>query len=97
MIAAAKHAPTLLLPPHAAPLGMIVYDGPMFPVLKGQAVITFHGYRDQGHRLVALPIDAHGNPTGPLTDLIFKLGCRQGQASAGRAGRACSRWPTAAS
>jgi glucose/arabinose dehydrogenase len=76
---AVKHAPTLLLPPHAAPLGMALYGGAMFPELKGQAVIAFHGYRDQGHRLVALPIDAHGQPTGPLTDLISDWDVAKGQ------------------
>jgi glucose/arabinose dehydrogenase len=67
---AAKHAPTLLLPPHAAPLGMILYGSDKFPALRGKAVIAFHGYRSDGHRIVALPLDAHGVPTGPLMDVV---------------------------
>ena len=33
-------------------------------------MIALHGYRAQGHRLIALPIDEEGRPTGPLKDLV---------------------------
>ncbi|MEC4592798.1 glucose dehydrogenase [Nitrospirillum amazonense] len=66
----AKQAPTLLLPPHAAPLSLLPYaDGPL-PGLAGTLLMTLHGYRDTGHRVVALPVDAQGRPTGALTDVI---------------------------
>jgi glucose/arabinose dehydrogenase len=76
---ATRHPPTLLLPPHAAPLGMVIYRSGMFPELNGNAVIAFHGYRAEGHRLVALPLDAHGQPTGPLKPLISDWDAVKGQ------------------
>lgn len=66
-----KHLPTLLLPPHAAPLGMLVYRSAKLPGLDRQLVIGFHGYRALGHRLVALPIDAAGKPLGPFRDIVW--------------------------
>ncbi|MEE3626196.1 glucose dehydrogenase [Nitrospirillum sp. BR 11752] len=66
----AKQAPTLLLPPHAAPLGLLPYaEGPL-PGLAGTLLITLHGYRDTGHRVVALPINARGHLTGAIRDII---------------------------
>jgi glucose/arabinose dehydrogenase len=76
---APKHHPTLLLPPHAAPLGMLLYRGGTLPGLAGRAVIAFHGYRDRGHRLVALPVDAHGIPTGKLQDVVGDWGAVSGK------------------
>ncbi|WP_085940117.1 sorbosone dehydrogenase family protein [Azospirillum sp. B4] len=67
----ARQAPTLLLPAHAAPLGLLPYaEGPL-PGLAGTLLITLHGYRDTGHRVVALPIDAQGRPTGAAKDIVF--------------------------
>lgn len=52
----------LLLPPHAAPLDMLWYDGAMFPQLRGRLLMTWHGYRSTGGRLVAFRTDARGVP-----------------------------------
>lgn len=66
----AKHEkPALLLPPHAAPLGMTVYEGAMFPALKGRLLISYHGYRATGGRIVAFELDAEGVP-------VVKAGAR---------------------
>ncbi len=54
--------PTLLIPPHSAPLAMLYYDGAMFPQLKGKLLMTWHGYRTTGARLVAFNVDAKGVP-----------------------------------
>ena len=59
---AAFRKPALLLPPHAAPLTLIEYSGPMFPELTGRLVATFHGYRSTGSKLVAYELDAAGLP-----------------------------------
>ena len=60
----AAHAkPVLLLPPHAAPLALTWYDGPMFPQLKGRLLMSWHGYRSTGGRLVAYEVDRRGIPT----------------------------------
>jgi glucose/arabinose dehydrogenase len=68
---AEKHKPTLLLPAHAAPLGMLYYHGDALSALNGELVIGLHGYRATGHRLVALPVDDHGIPTAPPSDVIW--------------------------
>lgn len=54
--------PHALLPPHAAPLDMLYYQGAMFPDLKGWLVMAWHGYRGAGHRVVAFPTDSRGLP-----------------------------------
>jgi glucose/arabinose dehydrogenase len=61
---ATKHAPTLLLPAHAAPLGMLFYRGSKLPALNGKLIIPYHGYRDTGHRIVMLKVDDTGQPQG---------------------------------
>ena len=54
--------PVSLLPPHSAPLGMLYYDGAMFPALKGRLLISLHGYRASGARIVAFEVGADGLP-----------------------------------
>ncbi len=58
----AHASPTMLLPPHAAPLDMLWYDGAMFPSLKGTLLMTWHGYRSVGGRIVAFATDDDGVP-----------------------------------
>lgn len=54
--------PHSLLPPHSAPLGMLYYDGDMFPNLRGRLLISLHGYRAPGARIVAFDVGADGLP-----------------------------------
>jgi glucose/arabinose dehydrogenase len=54
--------PLGLLPPHAAPLMAIYYKGAMFPELQGRMLMSWHGWRTSGARLVALEVDADGAP-----------------------------------
>ena len=70
-----KAPPVLLLPPHAAPLSMAIDNESKLPApFTGAMLITFHGYRKTGHRLVAIKLDAKGEPiVGPAgnpVDLI---------------------------
>jgi glucose/arabinose dehydrogenase len=65
------HAPTMLLPPHAAPLGMLRYQGAGIPGLAGQLVIGYHGYRKLGHRIVAMPVAAIGRPRAKTHDVVW--------------------------
>ncbi|MEE2850277.1 MAG: PQQ-dependent sugar dehydrogenase [Pseudomonadota bacterium] len=58
--------PVALLPPHAAPLDLIYYDGAMFPELRGRLLMSWHGYRRAGGRIVAAETDGEGRP---LTDI----------------------------
>ena len=61
---ATSSAPDLLLPAHAAPLGMLLYDGDKLPGLAGKLVIGYHGYRATGHRIVAVSLDKASRPAG---------------------------------
>jgi glucose/arabinose dehydrogenase len=64
-------APARLLPAHAAPLGMAFYTGSRFPApYRGSLLIGFHGYRQHGHRVVALLPDANGAPLGRIVELV---------------------------
>jgi glucose/arabinose dehydrogenase len=64
-------APALLLPPHTAPLGMRFYTGDMFPAAyHGNLILAYHGYRSHGHRLVVVPADARGVPSGEPLDVV---------------------------
>ena len=64
--------PALLLPGHVAPLGMQFYTGTMFPAAyQNQLIVTFHGYREYGHRLMLVPVNAQGVPgAGEPLDII---------------------------
>ena len=55
--------PVLLLPPHGAPLSMLYYQGAMFPELAGRLLVSLHGYRTTGSRIVAYDVDSAGVPT----------------------------------
>lgn len=62
--------PALLLPPHSAPLSMLLYRGTRLPGLRRKLVLAYHGYRSTGHRVVALSITANGAPIGSPVDLV---------------------------
>ncbi len=64
--------PALVLPGHVAPLGMTYYTGNMFPAAyQNNLLVTYHGYREYGHRVVVVPVDANGVPgAGEPLDLI---------------------------
>jgi glucose/arabinose dehydrogenase len=66
-----KVAPDRLLPPHAAPLGMLIYHGQALPDQHGHLIIGYHGYRDLGHRLVSVALDKHFRPSGEPQDLVW--------------------------
>ncbi len=63
--------PALLLPPHAAPLGLLLYRGASLPQLSGRIVMSYHGYRAAGHRIMTLAVDAQGRPTGMPVPLVW--------------------------
>lgn len=58
----AHKQPWVLMPAHAAPLDMHYYQGAMFPSLKDTLLVSWHGYRKTGHRLVAYKVDEKGLP-----------------------------------
>ncbi len=55
-------APSVLLPAHSAPLGLTYWGN--------DVIVSYHGYRDVGHRLVAFPVDASGKVNGEGRELI---------------------------
>jgi glucose/arabinose dehydrogenase len=59
---AAHEKPVVLLPPHSAPLGALYYEGAMFPALQGKLLMSWHGYRPSGSRIVAFDVDTKGVP-----------------------------------
>ena len=64
-------APVLLMPAHAAPLQM-QYSDTDFGAGKGKAglLLSWHGYRAAGSRLVRYATQADGTPTGAPQELI---------------------------
>lgn len=54
--------PVALLPAHSAPLGLLYYTGELFPELQGKLIVSLHGYRPGGHRIVGAPVDESGRP-----------------------------------
>jgi glucose/arabinose dehydrogenase len=73
---ASYRAPRRLLPAHAAPLGMAFYSGDAYPArFSGSLVVSYHGYRQHGHRVVALLPGRNGAPLGNSIDLV--TGSRQ--------------------
>lgn len=81
--------PALLMPAHTAPLGMLYYTGEMFESLRGKLIVSWHGYRSNGHRIVAYDVDADGvplqepapvdgNPMGYYTTLVDAWGASPG-------------------
>ena len=56
------HEPWTLLPPHAAPLDALYYHNKKLAALDNKLLLTWHGYRSIGHRLVAFDIDSNGKP-----------------------------------
>ena len=75
---ATKLAPGMLLPAHAAPLGMLLYKGDRLAGLAGTLLIGYHGYRSTGHRIVAVALDGRGRPTGLPTELVTGWEPREG-------------------
>jgi glucose/arabinose dehydrogenase len=66
-----RRPPARLLPAHAAPLGMRFYTGSQFPAMFAHSlIITYHGYRRHGHRVVALLDKGKAGPAGRSIDLV---------------------------
>lgn len=54
--------PYSLMPPHVAPLDMIYYHSKRLPMLNNQLIMSWHGYRVIGNRIVSYAIDNDGLP-----------------------------------
>lgn len=75
-------APVRQLPAHAAPLGMTFYTGSQFPAAFAHSLlITYHGYRKHGHRVVALLDHGKEGPLGASVTLV------SGERKSGKSGK----------
>lgn len=78
----AYRVPSRLLPAHAAPLGMAFYTAAQFPpAFRNSLIVTYHGYRKHGHRVVALLDAGKSGPMGQSVTLVE--GARGAQESIG--------------
>jgi len=73
-----RKLPTMLLPAHAAPLGMLLYRGARLPGLDHHLVVPYHGYRRTGHRIVSIGLDANGEPSGAPVEFVGDWGFATG-------------------
>jgi glucose/arabinose dehydrogenase len=73
-----RTSPTMLLPAHAAPLGMLVYQGKRLPGLGGKLIIGYHGYRSTGHRIVSVDVNSQSMPAGRPAELVGDWGYKAG-------------------
>jgi glucose/arabinose dehydrogenase len=64
-------SPARLLPAHSAPLGMAFYMADKYPSrFAGSLLVTYHGYRKHGHRVVALLSNRSSGPLGESVTLV---------------------------
>jgi glucose/arabinose dehydrogenase len=68
-------APKVEMQAHSAPLGLLFYDGNMFPAeYRGNLFVTFHGSWNRsvptGYKVVRIKYDDKGEPQGPPEDFI---------------------------
>ena len=55
-------SPLIFMPAHVAPLSLLFYQGQKLN-LQQKLLVSWHGYREQGHQIVAFPVDLEGRPT----------------------------------
>jgi glucose/arabinose dehydrogenase len=68
-------APKVEMQAHSAPLGLVFYDGNMFPSeYRGSLFVTFHGSWNRsvpaGYKVVRIKFNEKGEPEGPPEDFI---------------------------
>lgn len=54
--------PWSLLPPHTAPLDALYYSHTKLPSLRNRLLLSWHGYKIVGHRVIAFEVDEQGRP-----------------------------------
>jgi glucose/arabinose dehydrogenase len=67
-------APSVLIQAHSAPLGIVFYDGKMFPAqYRGRAFVALHGSwnrsRRTGYEVISIPMK-NGKPSGGYDDFV---------------------------
>ena len=70
--------PIGFLPAHSAPLDALLYDGEMFSEFKGKVLVSLHGYRKTGQRIVALEVNAKEKITSDFEEVVFGWQAKEG-------------------
>lgn len=55
--------PLINMPAHTAPLGLLFYQSNRLTSLTGKLLVSWHGYRENGQKVVAFPMNPIGMPT----------------------------------
>lgn len=71
-------APLAYLPSHSAPLDMFFYRGDLFAFLKNKLVVSLHGYRETGHRLVAFDVNENERPINEGKEILNGWQAKEG-------------------
>lgn len=67
-----KYHPALInMPAHVAPLGLMFYQNQKIAALQGKMLVSWHGYRDAGQKVVSYSLDTQGMPLSPKPELII--------------------------
>ncbi len=76
--------PEVFMPAHTAPLGMVYYQHGKLIALQNKMLVSWHGYRPQGQKVVMYDVDQNGLPTNQQpAHLIFNWTALQGVRSKG--------------
>ena len=76
--------PEVFMPAHTAPLGMVYYQHGKLIALQNKMLVSWHGYRPQGQKVVMYDVDQNGLPTYQQpTSLIFNWTALDGVRSKG--------------
>ena len=67
--------PHSVMPPHGAPLGMLYYTADKFPALKDKLIVSLHGYRPSGSRVIVYDTDARGVPPVVAPPVRYNVSC----------------------
>ena len=73
--AALYRPPHSVMPPHGAPLGMLYYGAEKFPELKDRLIVSLHGYRPTGSRVIVYDTDARGLPQVAAPPVRYNVSC----------------------
>lgn len=73
-------APHLLYPAHSAPLSFLMYTGTLFPSwYHNRLLVTLHGYKSYGHRIVTYRRDADLRPMGEPLSVVYGWDAKPGR------------------
>jgi len=67
--------PHSVMPPHGAPLGMLYYAAGKFSELKDKLIVSLHGYRPTGSRVIVYDTDARGLPQVAAPPVRYNVSC----------------------